>query len=180
MSADDDKGPPPDNTSELDTPISCICCNEASCRRLWHSFNNYWKCVGLGVSVMVYLLIGGRLFNAVERPNELQMLEDARQEMNNSINEFIQLLTNSTNLTEEEAVNMTAQFLLLGEAAANAQSNLAAETNPIWDYSSAIFFASTVITTIGKCMVSRAHGISQCHCIRLIVSPIFRSHNTMS
>ena len=161
MAADGDKGSHSDDTAsantELGTPVSCICCDEASCRRLWHSFNNYWRLLGLLLAVIAYLLIGGAIFNAVERSNELRMIEDARQEMNDSINGFVQLLTNSTNLTEEEAVNLTEQFLQLGAAAATVQSNLDAETNPIWDYSSAVFFASTVITTIGRCTLFLAN-----------------------
>lgn len=143
--------------TDVDTPISCLWCNRRSCRTLWCSFNNsYWKLAGMFLAVLLYTLIGGAVFVAVERPNELQAIQEAREATNQSLAAFVEMLTNSTNLTVEEAQNLTVQFLELGRVAAEATESLAFEQNPIWDFSSALFFASTVITTIGTlCSIFR-------------------------
>ena len=135
--------------TDVDTPISCIWCNKQSCRRLGHTFNSYWQLVGLYFGVLFYVLIGALLFTAIERPNEIRNIEESQIARNNSINNFIEFLTNSTNLTEEQATNFTERFLELGRLAAEAERNLSVAENPIWDYASALFFVSTVITTIG-------------------------------
>lgn len=149
MTAEDSKADTASTTTDLGTPISCIACNKPSCHRLWRTFNNYWQLLALFFVVFFYTLIGGAIFNAVERPNELLNIQESLVARNNAINEFVDFLTNSTNLTTEEAVNVTGLFLKLGAVAAQADATLAVEDNPIWDFASAVFFCSTVITTIG-------------------------------
>lgn len=146
---DDNKSDTKSTDTDLNTPISCIRCHRPSCRRLFFTFNNYWQLVGMSVIVVIYSLIGALIFNAVERPNELRQLEESRQASENAITQFVYMLTNTTNLTEEEARNTTTLFLEVGRAAAEAEANLTRANNPIWDYSSSVFFVSTVITTIG-------------------------------
>lgn len=136
-------------STDVDTPISCLWCNRKSCGRFWRSWNSYWQLLVLAVAVGIYLLVGGAIFNAVERPNELRRIQESAENQRNAIAEFTELLLNSTNLTQEEAENVTTRFLELGVVAAEAVENLRFEANPIWDYSSAVFFASTVVTTIG-------------------------------
>lgn len=150
MTAEDSKADTASTTTDLGTPISCIACNKPSCHRLWRTFNNYWQLLALFFVVFFYTLIGGAIFNAVERPNELLNIQESLVARNNAINEFVDFLTNSTNLTTEEAVNVTGMFLKLGAVAAQADATLAVEDNPIWDFASAVFFCSTVITTIGN------------------------------
>ena len=99
--------------------------------------------------MVTYILIGGVIFNAVERPNELRAIADAKEARNDSINSFAEMLANMTNLTEQDALNLTNRLLDLGRALVEAEESLAVEDSPIWDYASSVFFASTVVTTIG-------------------------------
>jgi len=99
--------------------------------------------------LLLYTLFGGLIFNLVERPAEIQSILDSQEIINSSIAEIVDVLVNSSNLTVEEAQNVTQQILALGSRVAEATEGLNLETTPIWDFSSAIFFASTVITTIG-------------------------------
>ena len=147
--------------TDADTPISCLWCKRDSCRRLWHSYNSYWQ-VGSGFTFIIfYTLLGGLLFNTVERPNEIRVLEEAQQARNKTIQEFIELMLNSTNLTEAEAVNLTNSLIELGRTAAEASDALLLSSNPLWDFSSALFFSTTVITTIGRTTMSIASIINQ-------------------
>lgn len=150
--------------TDVNTPISCTWCNKNSCRRLCCSFNNYCQLLSLFFAVLFFTLIGGVLFNAVERPNELRTIQESRVARNNAISDFTALLMNSTNLTEEVAVNLTVRFLELGQQAAIAAQSLTFEDNPIWDYSSAVFFASTVITTIGMACILTCVGGDKIYC----------------
>lgn len=151
MGEQGDKDDTKSTNTNHDTPISCFWCNNDSCGRLWHSFNSYWRLAAMGVGIIVYLFIGGAIFTAAERPSELRRIEDSAAAREAAIADFTNLLLNSTNLTEEEAANFTTAFLELGQTAAQAANTLAFDANPIWDFSSAVFFCSTVITTIGRC-----------------------------
>ena len=147
---DDNKSDTKSTDTDLNTPISCIRCNRPSCKRLVFTFNNYWQLAAMSVTVVIYSLIGAVIFNAIERPNELRQLEESKQASEDAISQFVYMLTNTTNLTEEEARNTTDLLLQIGRAAAEAEANITRANNPIWDYSSSLFFVSTVITTIGE------------------------------
>lgn len=135
--------------TDIDTPISCFWCDRESCWRLWRSFNRYWKLAVACAAVFLYVLLGGILFSAAERPSELRRIEESEVVREQAISDLFNMLLNSTNVTEEEARNLTVALLALGRTAAEAARNLSFDANPIWDFSSAIFFSSTVITTIG-------------------------------
>ena len=137
-----------ESDKDVSTPISCILCRRKSCKKCWCSFNHYWRLVVKFFVLFFYLLLGGAIFNAVERPNELREIEEVQKTRIESVNSLVQLLQNHTNLTEAEVKNLTTSIIALGEA---ASKTLLAEQSPIWDFSSAIFFVSTVVTTIGEC-----------------------------
>ena len=156
----EEKGKPSDEKSsdevksidtDIDTPVSCFCCKKSSCRRLWHSCNSYWQLLSMAVLVTVYSVFGAIIFSTVERPNELRRIEESEAARNAVMTNIMDFLLNSTNLnlTEEEAVNLTSFFLELGQATAEVSDALFFGTNPLWDFPGAIFFSTTVITTIG-------------------------------
>ena len=134
----EDKAP---SKADVSTPINCTC-KKDSC---FSTLKGYWKLLIMFFVVFVYLMIGGLIFNATERPNELQTIEDAQNARNQAFVDIVQMLVNSTNLNKEQALNLTTTLIVLAERAGET-----IPSNSIWDFSSAVFFATTVITTIGK------------------------------
>ena len=107
--------------------------------------------------VFIYLLVGGFFFNLIERPNEIREIQQAQEEreaaavlFTEQVDNFTEMIVNLTNLTEEQARSLTDTIVQGAIFVANTSQLLPAETNPIWDYASAVFFASTVVTTIGE------------------------------
>lgn len=132
--------------SDTSTSISCSLCTR-SCKRCWLYSLNHYGVASTFFVLFFYILIGGAIFNAVERPNELRVIEEIELARTDAVSTLVQLLVNFTNITEAEALNLTTSIVALGKT---ASSTLLSEQNPIWDYSSAVFFVSTVVTTIGK------------------------------
>ena len=131
-------------------------CDAACCRQYCCSWNKYWKALVWLVVVIVYLGFGGLIFVLAESPNEQQMIREvqmerqmAQQALNQSRDTFVERIVNVSNLTYDEAENLTDSIVALATRLANATQQLPTETNPIWEYGPAVFFASTVITTIG-------------------------------
>ena len=131
-------------------------CDAACCREYCCSWNKYWKALVWLIVVIVYLGFGGLIFVLAESPNEQRMIREAQMErqmaqqaLNQSRDTFVERIVNVSNLTYEEAGNLTDSIVALATRLANATQRLPAETNPIWEYGPAVFFASTVITTIG-------------------------------
>ena len=142
--------------SEGESSVGCSRCDAKRCKRCCCSWNIYWKALVWLSVVTVYLGFGGLFFLLAERPFEQRQIADVQREremagqaLNQSRNTFIELLLNSSNLTYEAASNMTDGVIGLASRLAEASQELPAETNPIWEYGPAVFFASTVITTIG-------------------------------
>lgn len=126
-------------------------CSRAYCTRLFCQMNIYWQTFILFAIVVLYLLIGGAIFLALEQPAEIRRNEELMR-INAAYYRALESvsveLANLTNLTVSEA----RDFLrIIGEAAINVSSDL--PTNN-WDYGSAVFFATTVVTTIGNTMHS--------------------------
>ena len=131
-------------------------CDAACCRQCCCSWNKYWKALVWLVVVIVYLGFGGLFFVLAESPNEQRMIREAQAErqmaqqaLNQSRDTFVERIVNVSNLTYGEAENLTDGIVALATRLATASQQLPAETNPIWEYGPAVFFASTVITTIG-------------------------------
>ena len=134
--------------SNVSSTVSIFCsCDRQSCRKFWCGFNSYWRLTALFFAVAFYLIFGGIIFSAVEGPSEQMRIQQAEEDRINAFNNLTDMLMSLTNLTDEEARNLTATIVVLGDI---ASSTIPAELNPIWDYSSAFFFSSTVITTIGE------------------------------
>ena len=157
--------------SELETPIGCFCCQKKACTTCWCTFNNYWKAISCFGVILVYLMIGGAIFTAAERPSELRSIEEAqmkRMDARDALDELrldiIYTITNNTNLTTDQAENFADDLVSAAKNLSDALEQVPAETNgPIWDFASAVFFASTVITTIGmflQTLVTKCHSLN--------------------
>lgn len=136
------------------------CLSKTGCKSCCCSFNNYWE-VLIGASIILaYLLVGGVCFYALESPNEQQNIAEvnrqrmlARIAFERQYNQTVDFLTNSTNLTNAQAEDLLDTMFNLTASFVEASQTIPAEINPIWDYAASVFFASTVITTIGMACV---------------------------
>ena len=108
--------------------------------------SNY-KTLSYGTAVIVYLLIGGAIFSALERPNEVRQNEQIIADNESYAEQYrllVELLVNNTELNETQAV-----AVIVNISATAIAANSIEETNN-WIYSSSIFFCTTVVTTIGE------------------------------
>lgn len=143
-----------------ESSVACSRCDAKRCKQCCCSWNIYWKALVWLTVVILYLGFGGLFFLLAEGPNEQRMIAEVQRQreaaglaFNQSRNNFIELLLNSSNLTYEVAANLTDGVFTLATRLAEASQEVPAEINPIWEYGPAVFFASTVITTIGKKLV---------------------------
>ncbi|KAL6255808.1 hypothetical protein P5V15_013051 [Pogonomyrmex californicus] len=124
--------------------------------------------VGLLITLMLYTAIGGLVFRQIELPAELGRLERLRARLRTQRHHFVESISNNTDVfnlrtlvsvklrTYEEAVQEAAEAgLLIGFVAdtINQDDRLESKLPPIvterWSVLQAVFFASTVLTTIG-------------------------------
>ena len=142
------------DSSSIHTNVSAtvsICCScssrRPSCKKIWCGFNNYWRLLIMLLVVVFYLLLGAVIFGAVERPNERREVEQVQGNRREATKSLVEILINISNLTEEEARNITPTIIQLGKI---ASTTIPAEKHSRWDFWSSFFFVSTVITTIGE------------------------------
>ena len=136
-----------EETSPIDEETRPWCeCNKACLTRLCCSLNIYWRTLILLIIVLVYLFIGAAIFSALERPNETRNNQaeiDANKTYFNLLGTVVDLLVNNSNYTRENATELVRAIAepAIGASDVNPSNN--------WEYGSSIFFAITVITTIG-------------------------------
>ena len=123
-----------EETSEKKSSLKkrCIC--------YWKSFNTCYQSLLLGLLVIIYLIVGGAIFVALEAPEEQQRILNTEM----SRDAIIQNLTETYNLTREEIDAIISRFTVACDS-----DLLVPDTARIWNFGNAIFFASTVVTTIG-------------------------------
>ena len=110
----------------------------------WNPFTQYMLYFA---GMWVYLLVGGLVFWLVEHPNEEKELENAIEERN----KFTADLANDLNQTYEETEELVDFISSLCD-----QDVFIGELHTIprkWEYGPSVFFAMTVITTIGQWVV---------------------------
>ena len=124
-------------------------CDAECCRQCCCSWNKYWKALVWLAVVIAYLGFGGLVFVLAESPNERETIMNVQTErlmaqraFNQSRDTLVERIVNSSNLTYEEAVNLTDGILAVATRLATASQELPEETNPIWEYGPCSFFAS--------------------------------------
>ncbi|XP_020278393.1 TWiK family of potassium channels protein 7-like [Pseudomyrmex gracilis] len=141
--------------------------------------------VGLLIALMLYTAIGGLVFRQIELPAELERLERLRAKLRAQRYRFVESVFNNTDVSNlrtlvsvelrdyEEAVQEAAEAGLLVSFVADiiVQNDRAESTNlpPVvterWSVLQAIFFASTVLTTIGYGNVVPSTNLGKIFCI---------------
>lgn len=102
----------------------------------------YWTTLAvLVIVVLAYILVGGAIFMALEKDNEAHVTHTAHSNFHNFI-------SNNTCVTPLELESFTASVISAYDSGVMTSSNKSNGSN--WSYESAIFFAITVITSIGR------------------------------
>ncbi|XP_008428099.1 potassium channel subfamily K member 1b [Poecilia reticulata] len=111
-----------------------------SCVRLIQNHKSTWYFVSLILGYLLYLIFGAVVFSSVELPYEDQL----RQELRAVKKQF--LLENEC-LSEERLERFLKKALDASNYGVSILNNASANWN--WDFTSSLFFASTVLSTTG-------------------------------
>ncbi|VDN01927.1 unnamed protein product [Thelazia callipaeda] len=146
--------------------------------------------VGLVMLLVVYLLIGATAFHYLEGPNEIETRDRELREIFGLRKNFHDMVWNLTvsgdNLLTRESFDLVGQqyfeslVLAMFEAYRNQfvnENHLLNRTNGdamLWTYANSIFFATTVITTIGygNLVPATQFGRIACICFALFGIPL--------
>jgi potassium channel subfamily K protein 1 len=99
------------------------------------------RSIGLCVFYILYLFLGAAVFSAIESSNEKQIIENVKAKRQ----EFLELHRQCLN--ESDLEMFIKRIVDANNKGITAVSNLTVEPN--WSYGQAVFFAGTVLTTIG-------------------------------
>ncbi|XP_074502446.1 potassium channel subfamily K member 1b [Sebastes fasciatus] len=111
-----------------------------SCVRLIQSHRSTWYFVSLVLGYVLYLVFGAVVFSSVELPYE----DLLRQELRAIKKQFLQ---ENECLSEERLERFLKKALDASNYGVSILNNASANWN--WDFTSALFFASTVLSTTG-------------------------------
>ncbi|XP_066515743.1 potassium channel subfamily K member 1b [Hoplias malabaricus] len=111
-----------------------------SCVRLIQSNKSAWYFLFLVLGYVLYLLFGAVVFSSVELPYE----DVLRQELRNIKRQFLQ---ENECLSEKRLELFLAKALDASNYGVSILNNASANWN--WDFTSSLFFASTVLSTTG-------------------------------
>ncbi|XP_056124848.1 potassium channel subfamily K member 1a [Rhinichthys klamathensis goyatoka] len=116
------------------------CLSGGSCVRVIEGYRSTWYFVVLVLAYVVYLILGALVFSAVELPYE----EKLRQELRAVKQQF---LDDNECLSDERLEEFLAKALEASNYGVSVLNNASISWN--WDFTSALFFASTVLSTTG-------------------------------
>ncbi|XP_071376328.1 potassium channel subfamily K member 1b [Centroberyx affinis] len=111
-----------------------------SCVRLIQSHKSTWYFLSLVLGYLLYLIFGAVVFSSVELPYE----DLLRQELRSIKKQFLQ---DNVCLSEERLERFLQKALEASNYGVSILNNASANWN--WDFTSALFFASTVLSTTG-------------------------------
>ncbi|XP_054655219.1 potassium channel subfamily K member 1b [Dunckerocampus dactyliophorus] len=111
-----------------------------SCVRLIQRHKSTWYFVCLLVGYILYLIFGAVVFSSVELPYE----DDLRQNLRAMKSQFLQ---DHECISEESLERFLKEALDASNYGVSILNNASANWN--WDFTSALFFASTVLSTTG-------------------------------
>lgn len=117
-----------------------------SCVRLIQTHKSTWYFVSLVVGYLLYLIFGAVVFSSVELPYEDLLRQDLRTFKK-------QFLQENDCLSEERLEQFLRKALEASNYGVSILNNASANWN--WDFTSALFFASTVLSTTGRSWAGR-------------------------
>lgn len=111
-----------------------------------HSAGKSWLLLtGFVLFYIIYLMFGALVFSSIERPVE----DKLRREVAALMQEFLnQSCVNSTSLEQ-----FLVKVLMANKYGVSILKN--ASTNQNWDLASSMFFANTLVTTVGEFRLDR-------------------------
>ncbi|XP_057703345.1 potassium channel subfamily K member 1b [Corythoichthys intestinalis] len=112
----------------------------SSCARLIQSHKSTWYFLFLVLGYILYLIFGAMVFSSVEMPYEKAL----RQELTTMKRQFLQ---DNECITEESLERFLKEALEASNYGVSILNSTA--TNWNWDFTSSLFFASTVLSTTG-------------------------------
>lgn len=112
-----------------------------SCVRLIQSNKSAWYFLFLVLGYVLYLIFGAVVFSSVELPYE----DDLRQQLREIKRLFLQ---EHQCLSEERLERFLSKALEASNYGVSILNNASASWN--WDFTSSLFFASTVLSTTGE------------------------------
>lgn len=112
-----------------------------SCVRLIESHKSTWYFLFLVLGYILYLIFGAVVFSSVELPYE----DLLRQELRTIKKQFLQ---ENECLSEERLEEFLEKALEASNYGVSILNNASANWN--WDFTSSLFFASTVLSTTGE------------------------------
>uniref|UniRef100_A0A8C2HN68 Potassium channel subfamily K member n=1 Tax=Cyprinus carpio TaxID=7962 RepID=A0A8C2HN68_CYPCA len=116
------------------------CLSGSSCARVIEGYRSTWYFLVLVLAYVLYLIFGALVFSAVELPYEEQL----RQELRTVKQQF---LNDNECVSEERLEEFLTRALEASNYGVSVLDN--ATDNWNWDFTSALFFASTVLSTTG-------------------------------
>ncbi|XP_041934382.1 potassium channel subfamily K member 1-like [Alosa sapidissima] len=116
------------------------CLSGSACMRLIQGNKTTWCFVCLVVSYVLYLILGALIFSSVELPYE----DDLKRDLLSFKQQFLQ---DNTCLSDDRLEEFLARVLEANNYGVSVLNNASANRN--WDFTSSLFFASTVLSTTG-------------------------------
>ncbi|KAM8852880.1 potassium channel subfamily K member 1b [Synchiropus picturatus] len=128
----------------------------SSCFRLIQNHKSTWFFVSLVLGYVLYLVFGAVVFSSVELPYE----DVLRQELRAMKKQFLQ---ENDCLTEERLERFLKKALDASNYGVSVLNNDSANWN--WDFTSSLFFASTVLSTTGYGHTAPLSDLGKAFCI---------------
>ncbi|KAM7289679.1 potassium channel subfamily K member 4, partial [Ixodes scapularis] len=124
--------------------------------------------LALLVVFIVYVVIGGAVFMAVEGPNE-DLLRNEIMEIRRNFHEKLVSL-NHTNLTSAEITQLVSR--LADARSKNLINEQGHDTHTNWNFYNSFFFAITVVTTIGYGHLAPSTSVGRVFCVLYAVAGV--------
>jgi potassium channel subfamily K protein 1 len=117
------------------------------------------RLIALILFYIFYLFAGATVFDSIESPHEAKIIKD----LNIYVKQFRQKLNSCQEITDEVLNNFIRDISTANNKGVPATRNVSKEQN--WSFGNAVFFAGTVLTTIGYGNVSPLTKLGKLFCI---------------